>query len=114
MGVFSRDSGHGQNLQICSFQYPNKEETVNMKLVFVCLLAVCTVACISGEDKVEPLPLECFYCNCPRGFEQLCGTDGRTYQNKCMMKCAKRNCPELTEDLSIKESLKNKAPCDEI
>jgi len=53
------------------------------------------------EGAVGRLPQRCFNCKCPRNFAAKCGSDGLTYQNECMMRCAKEKCPELTTKLSL-------------
>ncbi|XP_014669070.1 PREDICTED: agrin-like, partial [Priapulus caudatus] len=37
------------------------------------------------QDTSTPEP-----CNCPRHISKVCGTDGNTYQNPCLLECAAR------------------------
>merc|ERR1719447_1061841 len=63
-----------------------------------------------GGGPATILPQHCFNCQCPRNFFPKCGSDGLTYQNECMMQCAKKRCPELTKKLSLEpKNIKNGA-----
>jgi len=48
----------------------------------------------AGEDKP---------CLCPRIRDPVCGSDGRTYSNKCLLECAQKKNPDL--------KLVHKGPC---
>merc|ERR1712168_201511 len=103
MGVFSQSpSQHKKNFE--------------MKLALFCVLAVFAVGCFGEKDASKKdddvLPIKCYFCNCPRELDQVCGSDGRTYQNICMMKCAKKRCPNLTEDLDLEKKPLD-GPCDQ-
>merc|ERR1712002_1205006 len=84
-----------------------KEKKFKMKLAALfCVLVVFAVGCCAEKDEdkndnPDVLPVRCYFCNCPRELDQVCGSDGRTYQNICMMKCAKERCPKLTENLDL-------------
>lgn len=58
--------------------------------------------CLFGSTRNAPLPIppatilhggECDTekptCGCPSYYEPICGTDGRTWPNKCLLDCAK-------------------------
>ncbi|XP_023347964.1 serine protease inhibitor Kazal-type 1 [Eurytemora carolleeae] len=99
-----------------------------MKTTMVLLLLgfMLLVNCDDGEVVVEKeveagnktedetsgvLPSECFLCNCPKIYAAKCGSDGKTYQNECMMECAKEKCPDLTRDLSLDARNIRSGPC---
>jgi len=50
----------------------------------------------------EKLEEKCFNCRCTRIKDPQCGSDGRTYQNKCLLDCAKMRCPEKTSGVTVK------------
>merc|ERR1712107_177608 len=47
------------------------------------------------QDKTEmELPGSCYQdCECPKWLDFQCGSDGRTYPNRCLFQCALRKCP---------------------
>ncbi|XP_043479507.1 serine protease inhibitor dipetalogastin-like [Leptopilina heterotoma] len=38
-------------------------------------------------------------CPCPRNYDPLCGSDGRTYNNQCLFDCALRERIEKNEPI---------------
>jgi len=74
-----------------------------MKFVILgCLLSLMILmqaeASLGEADKLSP---ECFACRCPRNLDYECGSDGRTYQNDCLFKCAQEKCPDQTRSVVI-------------
>lgn len=65
-----------------------------MKLIVVFLAVGVTVA--MGQTTLEPVPIVMDTedeimpnnaCNCPMDDTSVCGADGKTYANMCMMMC---------------------------
>merc|ERR1712198_133237 len=52
--------------------------------------------------SVEKLEEKCFNCRCSRIRKPQCGSDGRTYQNLCMLNCAKMRRPEKTAGVTAR------------
>jgi len=57
-----------------------------------------------GGEQLGP---ECFDCRCPRNLDYQCGSDGVSYQNECLFKCAQEKCPTRTRNVVITR----KGPC---
>ena len=53
---------------------------------------------------VQPLDRSCSSCLCPRIYLPQCGSDGRSYSNGCLFRCAKEKCPDQTRDVVISRS----------
>ncbi|XP_031623369.1 serine protease inhibitor dipetalogastin-like [Contarinia nasturtii] len=57
------------------------------------------------DEKVVPVPYAADDCICTRNFAPVCGSDGNTYTNECILNCAIKNTKGL--------SLKHKGECNE-
>ena len=87
-----------------------------IKSLLLCLLLICLVL---GQEP-EPLDQDCFACRCVRNIDYQvwrgevllrsslvlisvfqCGSDGRSYQNKCLFDCAQEKCPTKTRGVTI-------------
>ena len=81
-------------------------------ITFLFLLAIVHVNFAEATENLGP---ECFDCKCPRNLDyqvklmgQLhlkvsfqCGSDGRSYMNECLFKCAQEKCGERTRGVVI-------------
>merc|ERR1711971_18917 len=63
--------------------------------------------------SVEKLEEKCFNCRCSRIKDSQCGSDGRTYQNLCLLNCAKMRCPEKTAGVTARAGECDQAQADQ-
>ncbi|XP_006893788.1 PREDICTED: pancreatic secretory trypsin inhibitor [Elephantulus edwardii] len=79
-----------------------------MKTASVFLLSVLVLFSLSGNTKINCLEREAKCINaisgCPRIYDPVCGTDGVTYGNECLL-CSEN----LKRQTSIK--IKKSGPC---
>jgi len=72
---------------------------------------VILVGVLSGAfAQTSRLPSRCFFCRCPRNQDPQCGSDGRTYSNRCILECAKQRCAEMTRGLTARAGACNTNP----
>eukprot|EP00090_Calanus_glacialis_P036467 TRINITY_DN6230_c0_g1_i2.p1 TRINITY_DN6230_c0_g1~~TRINITY_DN6230_c0_g1_i2.p1 ORF type:complete len:102 (-),score=26.59 TRINITY_DN6230_c0_g1_i2:540-845(-) len=72
-----------------------------MKLAVLGLTLVVFLQFEPSQSQSDKLGPECFACKCPRNLDFECGSDGRTYQNDCLFKCAQEKCPDKTRSVVI-------------
>merc|ERR1739848_252208 len=70
-------------------------------MIKLMLFALLISSVLTEEDKLGE---ECFTCRCPKNVDYQCGTDGRSYVNQCLFKCAQERCPSQTEGVRIARS----------
>ncbi|CAG4956271.1 unnamed protein product [Parnassius apollo] len=56
------------------------------------------------DDDIEVYDEEVSPCSCPRHIKYVCGNNGNTYDNTCLLNCASRSNPGL--------HIQNNGPCD--
>ena len=81
----------------CATYWISLTLTMEMKTIsiFICLFVI-----IQGKISTGDKPLSPKSCFCPRISSKVCGSDGKTYLNSCLAKCAR-----------VDVDCKGKCPC---
>merc|ERR1711874_535805 len=70
--------------------------------IYGVLIVIILIAVLSNADPEQVLEASSgcpkfANCKCRRNLDPWCGSNGVTYNNKCLFMCSKRNCPGMEE-----------------